>query len=332
MDPFWFNAVVGASASEIESAAAAGVLGIDDWNGMKLYSRSNVAMALPEHARAIEVARGLVLDSGAVVRNDWPISALPLMFFRDSSYLEHVDVEVEDITEKLDGALAISFTWNDSIRWAGRSSFSSPVALRANALWQERYADTHVPTEVTLSCEVIHPETKVLIDYGFSDLVLIGARNRFTGEDFTYEELQSLARELGMPVVQREMIGLADAIRAVEGFTTQREGYVVRLRNGRRVKLSSPLYNAVYDLCKECTPWMISEVWGDGWDHAILAKYLPAEVREHAEPLMCFLDRELKSCQIKGSGIDRAQVVELYRTTARESLHALLAEVLPDDV
>lgn len=332
MDASRIYSVIGASLSEMEAAAVAGILSVDHWNGLRLYASRATDAALPGHRRAIEAARGLVVDPCALERADWPITALPLMFFRDSEYLTQTSAEVEDITEKLDGALALSFIWQGRVQWTGRSSFSSPVAARANELWQERHADTDVPAELTLSCEVIHPETRVLIDYDFSDLVLIGARNRFNGEDLSYDALQTLGRDLGLTVVRRETLVLTDAIQTVREFTTQREGYVVRLRNGRRVKLSSPLYNAIYDLRKECSPWMISEIWGDGWDHGALTQLLPSGPAGHVERLMRFLDRQLASGQAEAMHPDRQQVVEMFRSAAKESLRAPLVEGLPDDV
>ncbi len=55
----------------------------------------------------------------------------------------------------------------------------------------------------TLVAEIIHPETRVVCRYDFEDLVLIAARNRFTGEDLSFAELSAIGEQLGMRVVER---------------------------------------------------------------------------------------------------------------------------------
>lgn len=328
------------AAWAFERAVLRGTLTVDRCDdrgggGLHLYNHTvNGLRSLADRA-VVQVARGLVLRHGPV---GYEVVALPFPAFRPLKYLGMVCQSAGvEITEKLDGALVISYRVDGEVRFAGRSRFSSLVADLANEMWRGRPTGApEPPSELTLLCELVCPDTRVLIDSPMAQgLVLVGARNRFTGDDLGHALLCRLARELGIGVVRRVDIKVDEAIGEVSRPRADIEGYVVRLPDGERVKLVNPLYEAVYDLCRHCTPAMIGEVWADGWPLADLGGYLPASVRVHVAA--GFRDLDERSLGV-GSGCESGSC-RPRRTVVRNLCSELgpaagwpLVRALPDDV
>jgi len=312
---------------QLQQAVLDGALSQDRRGRLALLNHTAAGKRDPRHAAAVRAARGLILDVEAIARNEREraVAALPFRAVYDEAYLQ-ARRPIRDVTIKLDGALAILYRADDGIHWAGRSRFDSPVARAASQLWQARHRSRSVPDELTLICELIHPLTSVLIKYDFEALLLIGAIDRTSGRDLPHSELAALGAELKVPVVERIELTLDDVLARVDRFTTEQEGYVIRLEDDARVKLSSPFYNAVYDLLRECTPWMISEVWSDHDDAEQLLFALPPAARAVVGPVFAQL-----SATRRLDGAPRADVAAAFRRQ-RADLNVPLCTLLADDV
>lgn len=188
----------------------------------------------------LRLCRGIVFSRrGQLVAFPFP------KFF---NYGEHADtVNLPDLpftaTVKHDGHLGIIFRYKGFLVATTRGSFVSSSSLIANAMlvpFKGRWADAGaMPEELTLLCEIIHPETQVHLDYGNRvEFILIGAFNRRTLEDYDYEALTALAQQLGIAVTARwSGNNLADlrALVADREFRNE-EGFVARFAGGLRVK------------------------------------------------------------------------------------------------
>ncbi|MBU6453751.1 MAG: hypothetical protein KGS72_18370 [Cyanobacteria bacterium REEB67] len=169
------------------------------------------------------------------------------------NYGEHAEASVLpdnvafSATLKHDGHLGILFEYGGQLIATTRGSFLSSSGAIANemlaanpellARWRKSRL---VHKDVTLLCEIIHPETKVIVDYGDRrEFILIGAFNRVTFEDYDYEHLQKFARALGIAVTERltgkSLADLAAMVKETKYLNL--EGIVVRFDNGLRVKL-----------------------------------------------------------------------------------------------
>lgn len=126
--------------------------------------------------------RGLVLNvkTGEVLARPYP------KFF---NYEEHIAYgwkipdETPRISEKLDGSLGILVYVNDKPWIATRGSFMSDQAKWATKHFRQNYAHLKFDRELTYLFEIIYPENRVVVQYPFSDLVLLGAIRTKTGED-----------------------------------------------------------------------------------------------------------------------------------------------------
>jgi len=190
---------------------------------------------------AMRLCRGIVFTRrGRLVAFPFP------KFF---NYGEHAETSCLpglgfDATVKHDGHLGIIFEYDGALIATTRGSFVSSSSAIANDMLTpltERWKATRlVHKDITLLCEIIHPETKVIVDYGErKEFILIGAFNRVTLEDYDYEHLDKFAAKLGIAVTER-LSGktISDLVAMVKDKVySNQEGIVVRYHNGLRLKL-----------------------------------------------------------------------------------------------
>ncbi|HLA45263.1 MAG TPA: RNA ligase, partial [Aggregatilineales bacterium] len=125
------------------------------------------------------VSRGLVIN-----RQTGEVVARPFdKFFYWLANGEKARGHIVCITEKVDGSLGILFRHRSEYLITTSGSFFSPQARWATRFLQENYVLDGLPDELTLMFEIIYPENRIIVDYeSREDLVLLAARNRFTGE------------------------------------------------------------------------------------------------------------------------------------------------------
>jgi len=222
--------------------------------------------------------RGLIFDK--VTRR---IISLPFAkFFNLGEYKGEIPSEKPEITVKYDGSLGISYRLDNNIFWATRGSFESEQAKIAQEIWNEKYWNKNIPADITLLVEIIHPSTRVVVNYSFVDLVLIGARNSNSGYDFSHQELCELARELGMPVTEKVEANIDEIVKKCATLDSQEEGFVLRWNDGFRIKVKSAEYQKVHKIVCGLSDKAIAEAWNDG-RIINLIKNLPEEFRVEIE-------------------------------------------------
>ena len=98
--------------------------------------------------------------------------------------------------------------------------------------------------QYTYMFELVGPYNRVVVPYEKPDLYFLGARNKFTGEE--YLPIPVNASKLGVGFFKRPAIyslsSLDDCIKAAELKTWDDEGFVVCDANFNRVKIKSPAY------------------------------------------------------------------------------------------
>lgn len=232
-------------------------------------------------------ARGLVVDSSGEVH------ALPFPKFFN---LEQTDPEtikglknVEfEVFEKMDGFLGIGFMYEDEFIISSRGSFESRPCEKANEIWRKKYAPYIKPVKgFTYIFEIIYKEDKIVVDYDFEDLILLGIRAN-TGEEVAYENYRYSFTGLQvasamMPIVKR-YTGFEDFTSIREAFPERNdgtyEGFVVRFKepyDGFRIKLK---YSEYFRLSKVLTGVSTKSIWEflkDGKDFTEMLELVPDE-------------------------------------------------------
>ncbi len=180
-----------------------------------------------------------LMSRGLITELDGKIVARPFGKFFNLD--EHIGLmgpvpeEPFEVFEKMDGSLGIIFHWEGVPRVATRGSFESDQAIRANQILRTKYAHVSLDPTVTYLVEIIYPENRIVVDYdGLEDLVLLGMIHTATGEELALADV-------GLPVVKR-YDGVRDlgALQAIQ--ESNKEGFVVRFKNGLRVKVKFAEY------------------------------------------------------------------------------------------
>ena len=163
--------------------------------------------------------------------------------------------------EKVDGWLGNLYRHAGRFAVATRGSFRSSGAEWATQFLQEKYDLTGLPDEVTLVFELVSPLTKIIVDYGErEDLVLLAAFNRRTGDEFPWSQVAAWARRYGfsLPKVLRGTARRFHQLLA-EADGRQTEGFVIRFATGLRVKMKAEDYIRRAAVISNLTPLA---VWG----------------------------------------------------------------------
>lgn len=229
-------------------------------------------------------ARGLVIDT-----RDGSVAALPFVKFFNHGEGDHGSVPTgrpDCVTVKLDGSLGISYRdTSGALRWATRGTFFSEQASAAQEMWDRRYAHVSVPHEWTLLAEIIHPLSRNVIRYEFDDIIVLGIRNRLTGEDFDHATVSAWCGSVGLHVVERVDLDYAAAASRAQELDDQHEGFVLRWGDFR-LKVKSVQYMKVARLLMGLTPRAVADLWYAGIGPEQLPA-LPEESRDelHAEHL-----------------------------------------------
>lgn len=242
------------------------------------------------------VSRGLIVceETGEVIA-----ASMPKFYNLGETVIPGVVASVRagdfEALVKLDGSCGIGYRLDGRYRWATRGSFASSQSAVAQVIWDAKYAQHNELlcsewNHLTLVTEIIHPETRVVCRYDFEDLVLIAARNRFTGDDLSFADLSAIGERLGMRVVERiEGADVEALVRRAETLNDNEEGFVFRWADGYRLKVKGAEYKRLHRLLSGITPRELAYAWHDTTIVEIL-RIMPEEFREETEQLMRQLD------------------------------------------
>lgn len=144
-----------------------------------------------------------------------------------------------DVYEKVDGSLGILFNYEDQWVFVSRGSFTSEYALKGWELLQ-KYNYTELPKDCTYLFEIIYPENRIVVNYGDQEkLVLTGCINTKTGHEYSIHD--DFYLDLGFEIVKKYST-LQPIEKLIDHIPEGNEGFVIRFKNGFRVKIKSDEY------------------------------------------------------------------------------------------
>ena len=113
--------------------------------------------------------RGLVLDS------DGNVVAKPFRKFFNFGELttEQIPNEPFEVFEKMDGSLGILFNYKGEWVLSTKGSFTSEQAIKGMEILK-KYKYDRLLTGYTYLFEIIYPENRIVCQYDFEDLILLG--------------------------------------------------------------------------------------------------------------------------------------------------------------
>lgn len=193
----------------------------------------------------LRLCRGIVFDSNG------KLCALPFpKFFNFGEHPETKDLPDEpfEATVKHDGHLGIIFPYAQRLILTTRGYFDSRTSVLGNQMLNEIAAKNSWKyewfEERTLLVEIIHPETKVYLDYQQSGFIAIGGSDCRTFYDYPHDVLKTSAERLQLPIADIwQGNSLADLAQLMKDRSvTNQEGFVVRFESGLRVKFKFESY------------------------------------------------------------------------------------------
>lgn len=250
--------------------------------------------------------RGRVVNS-----NGDTISPCLPKFFNYQEHLVHdwldpLPLDEEFVAfEKLDGSY-ISVTNHPDypeLIVASRGSFESEQAMWAREMIKER--NLYVPAGHTYIFELIHPENRIVVDYGqIRDLVLL---TRFRGEEEV--GIPDSHPEFTLPTIYSGANSLDDLLEQEEDNF---EGYVIQFESGIRTKVKLDEYVRLHRIVTGLTPKKVFEaVREDTIDEVI--EILPDEYFDWVKDLREKIVTRFRLTQIFGAQLaDEAR--EKYET------------------
>ena len=176
------------------------------------------------------------------------------------SYAPEIDWSTAFVSEKVDGSLIK--IWYDAADWKistngaidafkaelGDVKYNSFGTYFCDTIYEyyNRFDDftCTLNTDYTYMFELVGPYNRVVIPYEEPAIYFLGARNKYTGEEFNCSAIMAGALDMGrfkLPE-QYPLNTLDDCIRITENFGWDQEGFVVCDAKFNRVKIKSPAY------------------------------------------------------------------------------------------
>jgi RNA ligase len=178
--------------------------------------------------------RGLITDE------DGNVIAKPFKKFFNIEQNKHTPSGNFSIWEKVDGSLGIMFFYENDWIISTRGSFTSEQAIEAiNLLKKYKGWEEHFNKNYTYLFEIIYKENQIVVDYGKEMLVLLGAVDKETGEEFTPDVLGNA----WFPVPYRYIFLDGDTFEKMKALNYEgEEGFVVHFDNGEKCKIKFAWY------------------------------------------------------------------------------------------
>lgn len=251
--------------------------------GMVLFNYGSAAQFANRWNWFERVSRGLILDekTGDVLARPFD------KFFNWGDSRHSTDAELVEVTEKMDGSLGILYRRDGEYKIATRGSFVSDQAMWATEWLNEhiRNRDAEIDDSLTLLFEIIYPGNRIVVDYeGYEALVLIGARNRHTGEDLFCRDWPIAAWPHVLQVRIGSMPSVLSITKALDGLN--QEGWVCRFADGRRFKVKGEHYVFLHRLVTQASFKRVVRAMADGE----LDKMIEGVPDDLIEPVLAWRD------------------------------------------
>lgn len=178
------------------------------------------------------------------------------------------------IWEKMDGFLVTIYSWDGIPYAASKGSFHSIHAKWATSEIR-RYRVGLLPQGWTLVCEGLHPDLRIVVDYGKrKELVPLALVNNETGEEMLPQKMGSLLVPMGFTLPRSWDMRLDEAVsRSRDDRKTGEEGYVATwYRDGQtpyRLKIKMIDYLRLHRIVCGVSPKRIWEALANGWQSEI---------------------------------------------------------------
>lgn len=222
----------------------------------------------------IDYCRGLIVDG------EDNVIARPFKKFHNlntAHIAETMEVNLPNViptvTEKMDGSLGIYWAYDGQYGIATRGSFTSPQSKWATDYLHEKWKGRgHICfTSKTMLFEIIYKENRIVVDYDFEGLVMLGIVNIPDGTELPYDTVKQIADHCEFKCTDRYDSGVLKLVGVDE---ENREGYVLSYdvpgKSPVKVKVKFEDYVRLHRVVTGVSPKAIWELLATGADRSFI--------------------------------------------------------------
>lgn len=278
--------------------------------------------------------RGLILDNeGNVIAKSFP-----KFFNMEEHKPEEIPNEPFEVFEKLDGSLGILFYYGNQWILATKGSFISDQAVKGIEMLK-KYNYERLVKGHTYLFEIIFIENRIVCQYDYEDLILLAVFNNSDGYEIDIHDnntvlsgnrVKNLCRNIGLKFVKK-YDGVKDYKTLKSLISEDREGYVIRFKNGFRMKIKGEEYVRLHRILTGFSNVDIWEYLKDKKDFNDFLDRVPDEfdlwVRKTARDLVVRyenIDKDYQSIFAdlvnKGLNLDRKSFAEEAKRYSHSSI------------
>ena len=197
-----------------------------------------------------------------------------------------------EVFEKMDGSLGVVYFYDGKWRVNTRGSFTSDQAIKATEMLS-KYNMNKVAKDYTLMCEIIYPENRIIVDYGYEEkLILLAAFDSEWGfADQPTEILTEISENTGIKMAPPyKFKSISDIVKKQSELSMLEEGFVVKFNNNYRVKFKGIEYLKVARIISNMTPLAFWKAMKNGMVCREILEEIPEEFRDSADKIKGFLE------------------------------------------
>ena len=208
-----------------------------------------------------KMCRALVLDNnGNVIAKGFD-----KFFNMEEHESSEIPNETFEVFEKMDGSLGLLFWYEGQWIFASKGSFTSDQAIKGREMLS-KYDIQPIPKGYTTLVEIIYPENIIVCNYFDEEsLVVLSMISNANGKELDYSSLIQICETTGMPLVKR-YDGIDDYKTLKSIIKSDQEGFVLRFRNGFRMKIKGEEYVRLHRILTGFSNISIWEVLKNGED------------------------------------------------------------------
>lgn len=298
----------------LEQEHRAGFLSKKEHGDLVLYNYNQGCVFKNHWTEFTLVARGLVL-----VPAEKRVAALPFPKFfnygESGSPQFPIDPATTRVSEKMDGSLGIIFHHRGEWHVVTRGSFDSAQAQWAKQWLGRKGVFARLQMGTTYLVEIIYPENRVVVEYGYENIVLLGAY-RQDGAEVT--DLRSLETGLD-PAALHSFATVAEIVRACETLPVTREGFVLRRADGLRLKFKGAAYCAAHKAQAGLSALAVWKMMRDCEDLLAFRATLPEEFYEEFDRLARDLEAALAQVRQRVDALAQREAAKTSKEVAQSA-------------
>jgi RNA ligase len=212
--------------------------------------------------------RGLVLDNeGNVVAKSFD-----KFFNLEEHNPKDIPMDSFEVYDKLDGSLILLFNYGGEWVFASKGSFNSDQSNLAKKLFEELYSYEYLSSHYVYLFELIGPSNRIVVEYPEDNLVLLAINDR---SDWSERNIYTDASNNFVKV--KIFDGVNDFSTLKNVIPNDKEGFVVKFKNGFRMKIKGEEYVRLHRLITGFSNVNVWEYLKDGKDFNELLVNIPDE-------------------------------------------------------